>query len=258
MDRRRMLVASLASPLLGQTLPSGNSTREFYEIRWFYLRNGSHAPRMLDLLRNHWAAAAKKLGVRTVGCFQPVIGEQGPSVMMLSVFHSADEAVSAADRMLEDADFAAAYAKAMSPEPAFERMEATLLRAFQGMPTIGKPLDLGDKSSHHVFEMRTYESNSALSLRTKVEMFNGGEIQIFQRLGMAPIFFGEAIFGHNLPHLTYMLSFADLEARERAWKEFGSDPGFTALRSKPGYSDAEIVATISNTILQPLSSSEIR
>lgn len=253
-----MLIASLASPLMGQTASSPDTHRDFFELRWFYLRNGSHAPRMLDLLRNHWAPTAQKLGVRSVGFFQPVIGEQGPSVMMLSVFHSADEAASAFDRMREDADFASAYAKAMSPEPAFERMEATLLRAFQGMPSLGKPLDLQDKSAHHVFEMRTYESNSMLSLRTKLDMFNGGEIQIFERLGMAPIFFGEAIFGRHLPCLTYMLSFADLAARERAWKEFGADPGFARLRSRPGYSDAEIVATISNTIVQPLPFSEVR
>jgi hypothetical protein len=75
---------------------------------------------------------------------------------------------------------------------------------------------------------------------------------------MAPIFFGEAIFGRHLPCLTYMLSFADLAAREQAWKAFGGDAEFTKLRTKPGYSDADIVSTISNAILQPLPFSEIR
>jgi hypothetical protein len=253
MNRRQMLLTSFASPLLGQAIHT-EPVRSFFEIRWFYLRNGSHAPRMMELLRNHWAPTAKKQGVRSVGFFQPMIGEQNPSVMMLSVFPSADAAVSAFDRMLEDSDFAAAYAKAQTPEPAFERMEATLLRAFTGMPGLAEM----DTSTHHIFEMRTYESNSMLSLQTKLDMFNGGEIQIFQRLGMAPVFFGEAIFGRRLPCLTYMLSFADLASRERLWKAFGGDAEFTKLRSKPGYSDADIVSTISNTILQPLPFSDIR
>jgi hypothetical protein len=97
-----------------------------------------------------------------------------------------------------------------------------------------------------------------VSLRTKLEMFNGGEIQIFQRLGMAPVFFGEGVFGRNLPSLTYMLSFRNLAERERLWSAFVADAEFTRLRTKPGYSDPDIVSTISNAILQPMAFSQSR
>ena len=253
-----MILSSLAAPLMANAQTAGGSAaaRQYIELRWFYLRNGSHAPRMMDLLKNHWAPAAQRLGGAPAGFFQPLIGEQSPSVLMVSAYASPDEAASAFDRMMQHEDFAAAYAQANTPEPAFTHMEATLLRAFEGLPALTPPPARANGS--HIFELRTYESNTMASLRTKLAMFNGGEIGIFQRLGMMPVFFGEAIFGHNLPHLTYMLTYEDLAARERVWKEFIADAEFTRLRSKPGYADADIVSTISNSLLNPLSFSQIR
>lgn len=262
MDRRHMILSSLAAaPLLGQTALGQTSddapARQYLELRWFYLRNGSHAPRMLDLLKNHWTPAAARVSASPMGFFQPMIGEQNPSVLMVSAFRSPDEAAGAFDRLMGDAQFAAAYAAANKPEPAFTRMEATLLRAFAGMPSV-TPLPATAHNGSHIFELRTYESNTMLSLQTKLEMFNGGEIGIFQRLGMMPVFFGEAIFGSNLPSLTYMLAFEDLASRERLWKNFIADAEFTKLRSKAGYSDADIVSSISNSLLSPTSFSSIR
>ena len=257
-DRRKMLLSSLAAPLAGQTGSGATPSRQYYELRWFYLRNSSHAERMMDLLKNHWAPAAKRVGIDTPGFFQPSIGDQSPSVLMLSCFSSASDAASAYDRMMRDTDFAAAYAKAQVPEPAFTRMAATLLHAFEGWPVLQQP-PARENNAPLLFEMRTYESNTMLSLRTKLEMFNaGGEAKIFARLGMMPVFFGEAVFGRDLPHLTYMLSYPSLAAREQAWQRFGADPEWGQLRSRPGYSNEEIVSNISNTILSPLPFSQIR
>ena len=255
MNRRHLLTGIIGLPASAQAARVGAGatvTRAWYELRWFYLRNGSHAPRMMQLLRDHYAPAAKR-----VGFFQPMIGDQNPSVLMLSVFRSADEAAGAWDTLFHDEEFATAYAAAQYPEPAFERMDVTLLHAFAGMVVPQMPAPLQGEG-RHIFELRTYESNSMASLRTKVEMFNGGEIQIFQRLGMAPVFFGEGVFGRNLPSLTYMLSFRSLAERERLWAAFVADAEFTKLRAKPGYSDADIVSTISNSILQPMAFSQIR
>jgi hypothetical protein len=89
-------------------------------------------------------------------------------------------------------------------------------------------------------------------------MFDTGEAAIFQRLGMNPVFFGEAIAGARLPHLSYMLCYDDLAARDRVWSAFGSDPEWQKLRTQSGLSDADIVSNISNVILRPASISDIR
>jgi hypothetical protein len=72
------------------------------------------------------------------------------------------------------------------------------------------------------------------------------------------VFFGQTLVGRNLPNLSYLLAFDDLAARERLWRSFGADPEWQKLRAQPGLSDAEIVSSISNTILRPLPFSPIR
>ena len=95
-------------------------------------------------------------------------------------------------------------------------------------------------------------------LRRKVKMFNEGEIAIFRRAGLQPVFFGEAIVGSNLPRITYMVAYDGMAGHDKAWAAFGADPEWRKLSSAPGNSDAEIVANISNTILRPAAGSEIR
>jgi hypothetical protein len=125
------------------------------------------------------------------------------------------------------------------------------------MPAIDVPPSDTQRAAR-IFELRTYESVNEKASRRKIKMFEDGEMAIFRRLGMRPVFFGQTIIGPNLPSLSYMLSFDDLAARERLWRAFGADPEWQKLRAQPGLSDAEIVSNISNTILRPLAFSPIR
>jgi hypothetical protein len=103
-----------------------------------------------------------------------------------------------------------------------------------------------------------YESNNSFTLARKIKMFNEGEIGIFKRLGMRPVFYGETLIGARMPNLVYMLGFDNLAAREKLWQVFGADPEWQKLRVQPGFSDAENVSNISNSILRPLPFSDIR
>jgi hypothetical protein len=80
-------------------------------------------------------------------------------------------------------------------------MESSLLRAFSGMPRIEVPPAAGQRAPR-IFELRTYESHSKKANRTKIEMFNRGEIGIFRRTGLRPVFFGETLVGAGQPNLT--------------------------------------------------------
>ena len=108
------------------------------------------------------------------------------------------------------------------------------------------------------FELRTYESNNETTLRRKIKMFDDAEVRIFRRCGLQPVFFGETIFGTNMPSLTYMVAYENMAGRDKAWQAFGADPEWQKLRARPELSDPEIVSNISNAILRPLASSEIR
>ncbi len=231
MNRRKALGTLAVSPLLAA---DPEAKPQYYEIRTYQLRNGF----------SKQSGPAKKIqGIGPVGVFNPVIGENSPFLMLLLTYSSLTEAESIDEKLKIDSAID------------YVRYERTILRAFAGMPRMQLP---PESKTPHIFELRTYESNSAATLRRKIDMFNTGEMQIFQRLGMNPVFFGEALIGPKLPHLTYMLAYDDLAARDRVWQAFGSDPAWQKLRSTPGLSDADIVSNISNAILRPAAISDIR
>jgi hypothetical protein len=92
----------------------------------------------------------------------------------------------------------------------------------------------------------------------KVRMFaEMGEVDIFRRVGLTPVFFGSTIAGLRMPNLTYMLVHDSMAAREKSWGAFVNDPEWKKLRATPGYSDAEIVSNITTVLLRPAVYSQI-
>ena len=89
-------------------------------------------------------------------------------------------------------------------------------------------------------------------------MFNdAGEIEIFRRVGLNPVFFGEALVGSKMPNLTYMLVFESDEQRAANWKKFGADPDWQRLRGMAEYADKAILSGITNLPLKPADYSQV-
>ena len=89
-------------------------------------------------------------------------------------------------------------------------------------------------------------------------MFNDvGEIAIFKRVGLTPVFFGETLIGTYRPNLTYMLVFDDMAKHDKNWKAFGSDPEWKRISALPEHADAKIVSRITRTFLVPMTSSQM-
>lgn len=109
-----------------------------------------------------------------------------------------------------------------------------------------------------IFELRRYESASEEAGKKKIKMFNDvGEIAIFKRVGLTPVFFGETLIGEMRPNLTYMLTFDDMAEHDKNWKAFGGDPEWNRIKAIPEYEDAKIVSRITRTFLDPTSFSQI-
>ena len=108
-----------------------------------------------------------------------------------------------------------------------------------------------------VFELRRYRSPSEAAFCKKLEMFATSELAIFRRVGLNPVFFGEMLFGPDMPNITYMLTFPEPAARGKAWGEFGKNPDWQKLRVTRGYTDAEIISNISSIMLKPTAYSQI-
>lgn len=256
MQRRTFLsLAGAAAPL--PAAPAKKSVFVWTSIR---MRQGPErqAERTAEFLATAAAPAMKRAGAGTVGLFGNLVGEQSPTIHVLVSYASLADMEAAMDKLAQDEEYrnrAEAYYSA--PGLAYQRLHSSLLRAFDSMPAVEIPPTAG-RQAPRIFELRTYESNNVLTLRRKIKMFDDGEIAIFRRLGMLPVFFGQTLIGSNMPSLTYLLAFDSLAAREKAWQAFSQDPEWQKMRVQPGLSDAEIVSNISNSILRPLPGSDIR
>jgi len=106
-----------------------------------------------------------------------------------------------------------------------------------------------------IFELRRYESHNLKAGKLKVEMFNEGEIDIFRKTGMTPVFFGETLIGDHMPNLLYMLTFKDMAERDAAWDRFRVHPDWKKMSAMERYRGT--VSNISDTILRPESFSQV-
>jgi hypothetical protein len=234
-----------------------SATRQYIELRRYHLLPGTKQRAFTAFIGDVAIPAMNRAGVNRVGAFNVVYGENSPSLLLLLSHQTLDSVVSLRDRLANDAAYAragAAILDAPLSDPAFVRVESTLLRAFDAMPTL-EPSTNAAAATPHIFELRTYESHSDRAALNKLKMFNAGEVPIFRRAGLTPVFFGETVVGANMPSLTYMLTFSDISARDAAWASFGKDPAWKTLSGDPQYRDN--VSAISDIILQPTAYSQI-
>jgi hypothetical protein len=260
MERRELLAAMSASALLSSSGRAADMPNTYLEVKTWRLHNSAEtqAARVADYLEAGLGPALQRAGAKLAGMFSSVIGPDSPYYLSVSEFASLAAMQDALAKLAADDAHERELRKlsAGSGLP-FVRVDSSLLRSFDGMPAVAMP-EAAEKRPPRIFELRTYESQSFVTLARKIHMFNTGEMQIFERLGMRPVFFGETIVGPRQPNLMYMLSYDDLAARDKLWHDFGSDAEWKKLSAQPQLKDAEIVANISNVILRPLTFSAIR
>ena len=229
--------------------------REYYELQQYELETEAQKQTFDTYMKEAAIPALNRLGIRPVGVFYPREG-LGPAYVVLPS-KSLDVLTTKTQKLLADEEYlrkGAALLNAPADAPAFKRLESTLLLAFRGMPKLQTPISSPDR----VVQLRIYESPSVKTGQKKIEMFNdAGEIAIFRRVGLNPVFFGEAIIGGKMPNLTYMLMFESPEAQQAAWQSFRTDPDWLRLREMSEYSDKAILCGITNLLLKPAEYSQI-
>lgn len=261
MKRRSFVKSSLLTGLLPATALSAaaetqKKKQEYYELRTYTLANEGQQ----QLVEAYWREAAipalGRIGNRPVGVFTEVKPQAQPKFYVLIPFRSLEDYGKMEAKLMKDKAYlqaANAYLHAPAEKPAYQRIESSLLLAFSHMPRIEAPAQ-----QPRIFELRRYESPNESGGLKKIEMFNeGGEIAIFRRTGLTPVFFGQALIGPHLPNLTYMLTFRDQADRDRSWKQFVADPEWKRISSLPEYADKKILSKIEAVMLQPTDFSQI-
>jgi hypothetical protein len=264
--RRQFLTSSVAASafaLAGKTseaqaAPTA-SPREYYEMRAYHMQTGPQTKLTDAYVSNALIPALNRLGISPVGAFTLTLGPETPTLYVLLPSPKLETLVTAQLRLAQDATFMQAaepFWNAPANQPAFVRVESSLMIAFEGWPKLVVP-PVTAQHGKRIFQLRTYESPSDQAHVRKVEMFHGGEFDVFERAGFWPVFYGDVLVGPRLPKLTYMLSYPDLGEMNAKWAAFAADPEWKKLTSSPRFNFEEIVSNITNLVLTPTSYSQI-
>ena len=263
MNRREFLAASAVAGVapLGQIealQAQQGGDRHFFELRRYHLLPGARQREFTTFMGDVAVPAMNRAGIGPIGAFTVTYGENAPALILLLTHRTIDSVLGLRERLAADAEYNRAGASIVGTplsNPGFVRVESSLLRGFTHMPTV-EPAPGAAARTPRIFELRTYESHSDAAAILKMKMFNeGGEIAIFRKTGLRPVFFGETIIGDRMPNLTYMLTFPDMAARDAAWAVFTADPDWRTLSADPQYRDT--VSTISDIILRPTAFSQV-
>jgi NIPSNAP len=264
LQRRHFLTSSLAAAALSMTnteSPAQPATKpkEYYELRKYQLVSGAQSTLLQGYLADALIPALNRLGFSPIGAFNLDIGPETPALYLLIPSTSVESLVTADLQLVKDDAFmkaATPFWNAPASAPAYIRIESSLLSAFPGWPRLTIP-PVTAEHGKRVFQLRTYESPSNQDHVRKVEMFQKGEFDVFERAGFWQVFYGDTLIGPRLPQLTYMLSYPEVAGMDAKWDAFRNDPQWKKLSSDPRYNYEAIVSSISNLILRPASFSQI-
>ena len=263
------MLAALAVAAGGHSrTPAADSGKpQYYELRIY----STSSERQQRLVNDYWLNAAvpayNRMGIRPIGVFTELADSAASSVYVLIPFDTPDAYAAvpaglAADPVYREA--AAGFMNVPKAEPAYERIESSVLVAFDGMKRLALPPSTAPPSTAPpltaekkpwIFELRNYWSHSESKGINKVEMFNAGEIDLMREVGLCPVFFGQVVIGPKMPNMVYMVSAENREEHRKHWKGFGESPVWKKLINDPQYADN--VSNIISVFLKRTSASQI-
>ncbi|MBM3485964.1 MAG: NIPSNAP family protein [Alphaproteobacteria bacterium] len=107
-----------------------------------------------------------------------------------------------------------------------------------------------------IYELRVYRCVPG-RLPALLDRFKNVTLKLWDRHGIRQAGFWTVVVGESNQELFYMLAWDSLAERERKWDAFATDPEWLAKRAE-SERDGPIVATLSNTILQPTAFSSVK
>jgi len=274
MERRDFLMTACATGAVAavatgtamaqQPTTGGRSNRAFLEFREYHCANAEKKQQLIKILDNAMIPALNRLGMTPVGIFE-TSAELNPGdrnydkandlkVFLLCQYNMRQLTTTTAG-LLDDETFMADAGDVFTApmnSPLYETCESTLMYGFPNCPRIEVPTLDADR----VIQIRYYKSYNIERNARKIEMFDpDGELALFRKCGMDPIFFGETLAGRMMPNLTYMLGFKNMDAQKEAWAKFVASPEWDALKNNPKYKDT--ANKIVNIFLKPSPKSQV-
>lgn len=227
-----------AFAIKAHSAPAAKDMR-YFQLKVYHYAASQQEAIIDNYLQSKFIPALHAFGLSNIGVFKAIANDTAADKKLYVFIPFASlkqwEKYSLSESKNQSSVASGEYNNAPYDKPVFTRIENIFLRAFELMPPITSS-KLTAPKNERVYELRSYESATENIYRNKVKMFNqGGEINIFSRLGFNPVFYSEVIFGSKMPNLMYMTSFENMQSREDHWKAFGSDPAWKTLSAMKEY-----------------------
>ena len=197
MRRREFLASGLAASALavaGRTGDSqaatGGKSRQYYELRKYLLRRDAQVQSTTKYLSEALVPALNRMGIGPVGAFTVDIGPETPTVYLLLPSENLETLVGAGLKLREDAAFLAAaepFWNAPDTSPAFERVESTLLIAFEGWPRLATPPTTATKGKR-TFQLRAMRARATAIMCGRWRCSTRGSLSCSRRRGSGGCF----------------------------------------------------------------------
>lgn len=216
----------------------------YHLLKVYHLQDERQEATLDKYLEQAYLPALHRAGISKVGVFKPSETPEanntdttGQQVFVFIPLTSQGQFFSLDATLAKDKQYLAAgkeYMDATQDSPVYSDFENILIEGFTGMPGTSVPKLKGAKKDR-IYELRSYESASEKLHQNKVDMFNNGEIEIFDNLGFNAVFYGRVLAGSKMPNLMYMTSFENMAERDKHWKAFGADATWKKMSSDPKY-----------------------
>ncbi|HLK28027.1 MAG TPA: NIPSNAP family protein [Puia sp.] len=258
MKRRKFVQSSL---LAASTLATGSTfsqknpdeQKAILELREYEMHFGTSENELHNYFQNALIPSLNKFGAKNVGVFKELGKSEPVKIYLLVTYPTFNDFVTFNTKLKTDDSYksaSAGYMKLTADKFPYTRYKSKLMIAFDGLPQLAVP-----KKEPRIFELRTYEGYNEDALARKIKMFNKEEFTIFYRTKLTPVFFGEVIAGQEMPCLTYMVTFANMEERDKNWGAFANDPDWKRVSADPEY--ANTVSRITKIFLEPVAYSQV-
>ncbi|MDR1385412.1 MAG: NIPSNAP family protein [Planctomycetaceae bacterium] len=278
MKRRDFLkTAGTAACAAGTTMTAGTMAQQsalasespkgkaIIELRVFTCANAEKKQKLIEIFDAALIPALNRQGIEPVGLFETNAelndGDKtydqanDLKIFLVTQFMTTDQLIQVTPKLLADEKYlkdAAPIFEAPMNDPVYDTSEASLLLGFDHFPRIEVPSLEKDR----VLQIRLYNSYNIERNARKIDMFDvGGEIALFRKYGMLPVFYGETLAGRMMPNLTYMLSFKNMEEKVANWQKFATSSEWKTLSGNPLYKNT--ANKILNILLKPTPKSQI-
>lgn len=208
---------------------------QYYEIKIYSVPQPGQEESVDKYLADALIPALHRNGITNVGAFKPIEADTvafGKFVYVFIPFETGEkyvgmEAVLENDAVYQEA--AKGFNAAPYNNPPFARYESIFLKAFKGMPQMKVP-SFSTPAGERIYELRSYESPTEEKAAKKRDMFNDGEIALFEKLGFNTVFCGQVLAGSHMPNLMYLTTFQDMKIHDEKWAGFSKHPDWIKMR----------------------------